>query len=106
CDDSFGTLDKRVVGRDQHERSGVATRGNDEAVGEHRIINAGGCRSGIAQVNTQVVVGWAAAADDETRISAEGVWRTEFWRLRVLQRKCLEAHDREHWRINRDIHRR
>src|SRR5437870_7210609 len=68
------------------------------------IIHPGGGGPGIAQIDTQVSIGGAAAADDEARISTVGVWRTEFGRLRVVQRRGLEADDREHWRINYDIH--
>ena len=103
CDNSFGTFDKRVNYGDQHEKRGIATRRNHDALGERRIINPSGGSSGIAQVNTQVGVGRAAAADDEARISAGGIGRTEFKCLSVLQRNRLESDDRELRRINCDV---
>jgi hypothetical protein len=103
-DHRFGTFDERVVDRDQPEKSSVATGRNNNAAGERRIIKARGSSSGIAQIDSQIRVGRAAAAHDEARISAEGIGRTEFHSLRILRRRCLEAHDWEHRRIDCDIH--
>src|SRR5256884_5351799 len=50
-DNSLGTFDERVVFRDQHDKSGVATGGNNKAVGECRIIKPGGGGPGIAQID-------------------------------------------------------
>ena len=104
CDNGFGAFDERVVFRDQHEKSGVATRGNNEAAWKRRIINASGGSSEVAQIDTQISVGRAAASDDKARINAVGIGGTELGCLRVLQRKRLEADDREHPQINCDVH--